>query len=172
MAMIDDLNLRLIRCLQDDPRASYSTIARLVGVSETTVKRRIDALMESNVISTAVFPNPRRLGFQAQASIGLKTELAQMEAVALALRDLPEVAFVALTLGRYDVMTYVVLPTMDDLVRFIAERIAKIPGVRESETILTPRVYKAFANWRVPIDCFVANGRVTEEDANDLADVF
>src|SRR5690606_10470918 len=102
MVSINDLDRFLIRCLQDNPRASYATIARMTDVSETTVKRRIEALMEGGVITTAVFPNPRLLGYQVQASIGINADLTEVESIALEIRDFPEVAFAALAIGRYD----------------------------------------------------------------------
>ena len=47
MASVDATDFRLIRCLQENPRASYATIARITGLSETTVRRRVDALIQS-----------------------------------------------------------------------------------------------------------------------------
>lgn len=154
MVSVDDLDRFLIRCLQDSPRATYATIARQTNVSETTVKRRIESLMEGGVISTNVFPNPRLLGYQVQASIGITADLALAEEIAVTVRDFPEVAYVASALGRYDLLIYVVVPTVNDLTRFMMERLAPIEGIRHTETVLTPRVYKAFANWKVPINGF------------------
>ena len=163
MVSVDDLDRFLIRCLQDDPRATYATIARMTDVSETTVKRRIEALMEGGVITTAVFPNPRLLGYQVQASIGISVELTKVETIAFTVRDFPEVAYVAMALGRYDLLVYVVVPTVSDLTRFMMERIAPIPGIKDTETVITPRVYKAFANWRVPIDGFTPTPPTPDE---------
>src|SRR5690606_14998586 len=102
----------------------------------------------------AVFPNPRLLGYQVQASIGINADLTEVESIALEIRDFPEVAFAALAIGRYDLLIYVVVPTTQALTRFMIDRIAPLQGIRSTETVITPRVYKAFANWRVPIDGF------------------
>jgi Lrp/AsnC family transcriptional regulator, regulator for asnA, asnC and gidA len=150
--MVDEVDLRLIRCLQDNPRAPYSSISRLTGVSETTVRRRIDALIDSRIITTAVFPNPRRLGYDVQATVGLKVEPGEVDRVALELRDIPEIAFVSVTLGRLDINTYVVTNSMHALTELVTHRIAEIEGVRDTETSVSARVFKAFANWRVPLE--------------------
>ncbi len=155
MATVDRLDHLLIHCLQDNPRASYATIARLTNASETTVKRRVEALIESGVITTAVYPNPRKLGYHVQAQVGISTEPSRTEEIAEILQTFPEVAFIALALGRFDLQIYVVVPTMDHLTRFIVERLSNVPGVLGTETTMTPRIYKTFANWRVPIDDFI-----------------
>lgn len=149
---IDLIDLRLIRYLQDHPRASYSMIARETEVSETTVRRRVEQLTESRMITHAVFPNVYRLGYRTRATIALKTDLNRMVEIAKTIRDMPEVAFVSLTTGRWDLTFFVVLPSLDELIRFMVERIAPIEGILASETFVTPRVLKVFADWRVPVD--------------------
>ena len=151
MASADLTDLRLIRCLQEDPRASYAEIARRAGTSETTARRRVEALIGSGVLTPAMLPDLYRLGFRTSAMVGLKVELQRLLAVAEAIRALPEVTMVALTTGRYDILFFVAQPTLDDLTRFMVERIAPIPGVRESETLVTPRILKVLGDWRVPL---------------------
>ncbi len=167
MISVDKLDYLLIRCLQENPRGSYATIARMTNASETTVKRRVEALIEGGVITTAVFPNPRKLGYQVQAQIGIRAEPNKLEEIALTLRDFPEVAFVALALGRYDLLVYVVVPGMEQLTRFVVGRLSDIPGVISTDTTMTPRIYKAFANWRVPIDDFIENADPGQDDTEE-----
>ena len=161
---IDRVDLRLIRYLQDHPRASYSMVARETGVSETTVRRRVEQLTESRVITHAVIPNIYRLGYRTRATIALKVELGRMVEIAETIRAMPEVAFVSLTTGRWDLTFFVVLPSLDALMHFMIERISPIPGIRESETLVTPRVLKVFADWRVPVDALLDNHDPASED--------
>src|SRR5687767_1657877 len=120
---IDRLDLRLIRCLQDNPRAPYSTIARLLGVSETTVKRRVDDLIANRVIQPAMIPNMYRLGYRTRARIGLKVELERMTTIAEELRAFPETTGVEITVGRYHITCFVVMQSLDALTRFMVERV-------------------------------------------------
>lgn len=152
MESVDLLDLRLIRCLQENPRASYATIARITGVSETTVRRRVEALIEDAVLTPAMLPDLHWLGYRTSAMIGVKTELGQMEKIAEQIRDFPEVTFVGLATGRYDILFFVAQPSLEALTRFMVDRIAPIPGIRETETFVTPRVMKVLGDWRVPID--------------------
>lgn len=163
---IDLVDLRLIRYLQDHPRASYSQVARETGVSETTARRRIEQLTESRVITTAVIPNIYRLGYRTRATIALKIDLAHMMEIAETIRAMPEVAFVSLTTGRWDLTFFVMLPSLGALTEFMIERIAPIPGIRESETLVTPRVLKVFADWRVPVDALLDQHNPGAEDGS------
>lgn len=160
---LDALDLRLIRFLQDNPRAPYSTIARLSGVHETTVKRRVDDLIARRIIQPAMIPNIYRLGYRTRATIMLKVDLQHMNAIAEQLRSYPETAFVAIAAGRYNVSCFVVVQSLSALTRFLVERIAPLEGVRDTEVAVVPRVLKAFADWRIPIEELM-NGDTPSED--------
>jgi Lrp/AsnC family transcriptional regulator, regulator for asnA, asnC and gidA len=136
----------------------------MTGVSETTVKRRIEALFAKGVITTAVFPNPRRLGYETQAIVGLEVDAKQLDQITTTLRKMDEVAFVSVTLGRYDVVIYLVVPSMEELVQIVTRKIAVIPGINGTETIVSASVTKAFANWRIPLDALDPDASDQDED--------
>lgn len=147
---VDDLDLRLIRCLQEDPRAAYAKIARAVNVSETTVRRRVEGLLASRAITLAMLPDLYTLGYRASAMVGVTADLVRVMAIAEEIRSFPEVTMVALILGRYDILFFVAERSLDDLTRFMTEQIAPIAGIRSTETLVAPRVLKVLGDWRVP----------------------
>lgn len=147
---IDELDARLIRVIEDNPRIPFAEVARLTGVSETTAKRRIEALFSSGVIIPAILPNLTSLGYRVTAIIGMRTVLKELPAIAEQIRTFPEVTFVALTTGRYDLVIFAVQTSLDDLTRFLLERLAPVPGILETETLVAPRVLKTLADWRLP----------------------
>lgn len=152
---LDEVDLQLIRYLQDHPRATYSMISRATDVSETTVRRRVEHLMESRIITSAIIPNVYQLGYRTRAMVALKTDLDRVVEIARQIRAMPEVAFVSTTMGRWDILFFAMAPTLEMLGTFLEERIAPIEGIRETEAFVTPRVLKAFADWRVPIETFL-----------------
>lgn len=151
-ASLDELDLKLIRILQDNPRAPYSTIARLSDVHESTVKRRIDDLIARQIIFPAMIANIYELGYRTRATIMLKVEVNHMTEVAESIRDFPETAYVSIAAGRYNISCMIVVRTLEDLNTFLAERIGSLEGVNDVEVVVNTRVLKAFANWRLPID--------------------
>jgi Lrp/AsnC family transcriptional regulator, regulator for asnA, asnC and gidA len=164
-------DLHIIRYLQDNPRATVPTISRATGISEATVRRRVDALFNSGVIASAIIPNVDRLGYRSMAYVALKVDLTRMNEIVETIRSFPEVTTIAEILGPHDLMFFIAQPTNEDLRRFVTEHIATIPGVRQSETWVVPRLPKLLSEWRVPIDNETVgeNGRL-EERALDRAD--
>lgn len=151
-ASLDELDLKLIRILQDNPRAPYSTIARLSDVHESTVKRRIDDLLAREIILPAMIANIHQLGYRTRATIMLKVDVNCMSEVAERIRDFSETAYVSIAAGRYNVSCMVVVRTLEDLNTFLSDRIGPLPGVNDVEVVVNTRVLKAFANWRLPVD--------------------
>jgi Lrp/AsnC family transcriptional regulator for asnA, asnC and gidA len=148
--LADRNDLRLMRQLQDQPRASLATIARRLGLSETTVRRRIEALTQSGVMAFAVVPDLNKLGYDALAFVGLKVDVARLYEIADQLVPIPEIAFVANTTGRFDLLIFVVQRTLGDLMRFIVERVAPLPGIQRAEILIAPTVLKVLGDWRIP----------------------
>jgi Lrp/AsnC family transcriptional regulator, regulator for asnA, asnC and gidA len=161
---LDALDLRLIRCLQDNPRAPYTTVARLTGVSETTVKRRIDDLIANNFIQPAMIANMYRLGYRTRAWLCLKVDLDRMMPIAQELSSLPETTGVTITSGRFNVTAFIVTRSLDSLTNFLAERVAPIEGIRDFEVMIVPRVLKVFNDWRVPDELVHEAEDITSED--------
>lgn len=150
MRDVDDVDIHLVRLLLDAPRASYADLARATGVSETTVKRRVEALIEDRVITPAVIPDVRRLGFEAMAMIGVNVDLNHLYEVAEIIRGLSAVTSLHLTMGRYDLMMTVAVPKTIDLTTFLVEEIAPLPGIRHTETFVSVRALKILRDWRLP----------------------
>lgn len=150
---IDLIDLQIIRYLQDAPRASYATIARDLGVvSDATVKRRIDQLIENGVIMPAMIPDLYRLGFGSLALLGLRIDLARLDEIAETLCAYAETTWIVGTVGRYDLIVFVASQSVEELMRFTGQQVASIPGVRTVDTLIAPRLFKQLRDWRAPLD--------------------
>jgi DNA-binding Lrp family transcriptional regulator len=146
---ISATDLRLIRCLQDDPRASYATIARRLEMSETTVRRRVEGLINSKTITPALIFDFSSFGYNSAAVIQVRVDAACLTSAAQQLSEFTEIAWVGLSLGQYNVVAFVMERTIDDLMQFTIDRIATIEGVRDYEVAVIPRFLKYFSDWRV-----------------------
>ena len=62
----------IIRLLQRDGRASYSEIAKKVGLSEAAVRQRVGKLIDGGVMQIVAVTDPSQLGFHRQAMIGIR----------------------------------------------------------------------------------------------------
>ncbi len=151
-SVVDSTDLKLIRILQEHPRASYAEIARLAEMNESTTRRRVEALFASGVVTPAVIPNIRELGYEAVILIGIKVELKQLDAVAETLRSFPEITMLLVTLGRYDIFIAVAFRSVNEIHDFIVNRIALLPGVKDTEAFVSTSTLKILRDWRVPDD--------------------
>ena len=133
---MDPIDAEIIKILQDDGRASNAGIARKLMVSEGTVRRRLKKLVEDEFIQIIALPDPRKMGYESQALLGVQVEPDKIGDVANNLSNLGEVNWVAITTGTYDVFAWVTLPSAEALGLFLRNDIGSIPGVRKTETFV------------------------------------
>jgi Lrp/AsnC family transcriptional regulator for asnA, asnC and gidA len=91
--------------------------------------------------------DPLRLGFQQMAMIGVRCEAERLMQVADEIAAFPEVDYVVVTAGSYDLLVETVAEDNEALLRFLAERLRRVPGVRETETFVYLRMVKQTYQW-------------------------
>jgi DNA-binding Lrp family transcriptional regulator len=139
---LDDTDARIITALSQDGRTPVAELARLADVSEATARRRLDWLIGEGFISVAAIPNPGRVGLTVAAMLEFEVEPAQLDAAAAALSLLDEVVFVSTLIGERQLAASVLLPSVQAFHRFMAERLATVPGLRSVRSSLIGNVYK------------------------------
>ncbi|MEH3066093.1 MAG: Lrp/AsnC family transcriptional regulator [Methylobacterium radiotolerans] len=131
---LTNLDGRIIKLLSEDSRMPALRIAELLEEPESTVRGRINRLVEAKVIEFVAQTNPVEMGFSTWVMIGLKVALPLVPDVVDRLQAFEEVYFVAVTTGGYDVMLNAVFEDSDALHRFIVERLGGIEGIRDTNT--------------------------------------
>ena len=144
---ISELDKRIIEHLQQDGRRPYTQIAADLGVSEAAVRARTNRLMEKGIVQVVGVTDPLKVGFQQQAMIGVKCEASRLIEVAEEIARFPETDYVIITAGTYDILVEAVAEDNEALLQFLAERLRKIPGVRETETFVYLRLVKQTYQW-------------------------
>jgi len=122
---IDVLDMKIVKCLIEDGRSTYRAIADETGVSEATVKNRIDSLKERGVIKkfTAVL-DYHKLGRVVKSFIGLKVQPAKLKFIVDHMRDHPDVHVLYRTSGDVDLLFEVIFERMEDLNAFLEKELA------------------------------------------------
>jgi Lrp/AsnC family transcriptional regulator for asnA, asnC and gidA len=87
-----------------------------------------------------------RLGFSRQAMIGIKAS-GDVNDVAEALSAIPQVDYVVMTAGSFDLLADVVCENDDDLISLLNGNIRLLPGVVSAETFVYLKLHKQFYNW-------------------------
>jgi Lrp/AsnC family transcriptional regulator for asnA, asnC and gidA len=139
---MDELDNRIISLLQVDGRASNARIARDVGVSEGTVRRRLRNLIKGDTIKVIAVPNLEQMGYGTAALIGIQTSPGKVDEVADAISELEEAHYVAITTGAWDIFTWVGLESTEKLGEFIRGKVGPITEVTRTETFVNLAIKK------------------------------
>ncbi|MFH1107499.1 MAG: Lrp/AsnC family transcriptional regulator [Candidatus Micrarchaeota archaeon] len=139
---MDELDLEIIRRLREDGRIKFLRLSKDLKVSEGTVRNRVKALEHSKVIlQYSAIVDPRKIGYDAVAYIGLNIEPLKFLKVVEALGRLEDIAYLATSTGEHMVLLEVWMRSQSDVTRFINEKIAVMDGVTKiSPTILLERM--------------------------------
>ena len=139
---LDELDFAILSYLQKDGRMSFTVIAKKLKVSIGTIRTRFNKLIEDGTINIIGRVNPDKIGFGSYAHIAIFIRpITLNEQVANKIAKKPEVSFLALTSGDYDLEVDVMCRDNDHLVQFMND-IAKIEGVFHTTTTMYFKVYK------------------------------
>ncbi|MEO6169173.1 MAG: Lrp/AsnC family transcriptional regulator [Chitinophagales bacterium] len=140
---LDELDFKILSHLQKDGRKSFTEIAYALKVSVGTIRNRVQWLTETKTLQVIGRVDPEKIGFHAYAHIFLNVRPAQLIIpVAEKIAKLPEVSFLAMISGAYDLEVNVMCRNNDHLIWLMNEKIHTIKGVHETATNMYFRVFK------------------------------
>lgn len=140
-SVLDETNKLIIEQLQRDGRMSYAALAKVVGLSEAAVRQRVQRLLDSNVMQIVAVTDPLTLGFARQVMIGIKVT-GDARSVAEALAAVPEIDYVVMCAGGYDLLAELVCTDDDHLLTLLDDTVRMIPGVTTTETFVYLKLAK------------------------------
>jgi Lrp/AsnC family transcriptional regulator for asnA, asnC and gidA len=134
---LDAVDQRLVFELSNDGRVSLNTIAEKLEVSETQVRMRIAQMTSKGQMSIMAIVNPMNLENRAIAWLGIKTSpSASSVALADELSAIPQISYIALCSGRYDLFAEIVCPSTEILRDVVDTRVRTRAGSRSVEVFL------------------------------------
>jgi Lrp/AsnC family transcriptional regulator for asnA, asnC and gidA len=140
--VLDELDFQILSCLQQDGRMSFTVMAEQLKVSIGTIRTRFNKMIEDGTVNIVGRVDPDKVGFRCYAHIAVFVRPATFkEKVAQKIAKLPEVSFLAMTSGDYDLEVDVMCRDNNHLVNFVNE-ISKIEGVNQTKTTIYFKVYK------------------------------
>jgi Lrp/AsnC family transcriptional regulator for asnA, asnC and gidA len=144
--VIDEIDKGLVEALQSDGRMPYTRLAAKVGLSEAAVRQRVQRLVESGVMQIVGVTNPLLLGFRRVAMVGIRVE-GDVRAAADTLASIPEVDYVVIVAGSFDIMIEVVAEDDEALLSLLIDKVRAISGVRSTETFTYLSLHKQTYSW-------------------------
>jgi DNA-binding Lrp family transcriptional regulator len=139
---LDDADRALLSVLARDGRTPYAELAAAVGKSESTVRRRVEHLIENGVLYFDVEVLPVHLGFHVEAMISTAVAPSDLDAVGRAIGAHPEVPFAAATTGTTNLSAVVVCREVEDLYEYMTGRLGAIKEITQLEVVPVLRTVK------------------------------
>ena len=146
LQVLDRANRVIIEELQRDGRRPYGAIARTVGLSEAAVRQRVQRLREAGILDIVAVTDPLQLGFRRQAMVGVRAD-GDLREVAERLAEIPEVEYVVICAGSFDVLLEVLCEDDDRLLELLNNSIRPVPGVRSTEAFVYLKLTKQSYTW-------------------------
>jgi Lrp/AsnC family transcriptional regulator, regulator for asnA, asnC and gidA len=143
---LDVVNKQIIEQLQRDGRMSYAGLAKIVGLSEAAVRQRVQRLLDAGVMQIVAVTDPLTLGFARQVMVGIRVS-GDIRPVAKALAAIPEVDYVVICAGGYDLLAELVCTDDDHLLVLLNDTIRAVPGVAATETFVYLKLAKQTYAW-------------------------
>ncbi len=144
---MDKLDETIIAELQKEGRQTNTKVARKLGVSESTVRRRVNRLLSDEIIKITAVPDLTKVGFNTVALIAIQANLQQLDNVTEALAQNTNVHYVAQTAGRFDIIIWVLFHSSQELADFIKRDLVSISGIRRTETLINTDIKKGSLGW-------------------------
>ncbi len=146
MKLLDQTELKIISLLQQDGRMPLSKIAEILSTTDITVRRKVRRLIKDKIMRISVSCNPYDVGFSSPVIIGISVEQEKDVDIAMQLTSLPEVQFVAITTGPYEIISHVAVKSNQKLHDFLT-KIGSIDGVKSTQTFLMLKILEK--NWNI-----------------------
>ena len=134
---IDETNKIIIRSLKDG-RKAYSAIAEELGITENTVRTRVNKMIEDGVLQITGLVNPEYIPSFQVAMMGIKVKTLDLETKAKELTRLNGVISCAVVTGRYDLILQIELCDTEglSLLEFFKNELNKVKDITEVETFI------------------------------------
>ncbi len=142
MSRLNEVDIDILKFLQDDCRTSYSTIARKLGIANSTVRYRTNRLKKNGVITRFIaLLDPRKIGLNVTAIALIKVDAGNMEETSKEFASFSETHHLFKSTGEYDLVSVIHAENISHLNELI-DRIKQLPGVREASVEVATQLIK------------------------------
>ena len=122
---IDNLNWKILQCLQQNARMSNAEIGRRVGISSPAVSERIKKMEDAEIIQGyTTFVSPFEAGYQLKALITLRAFMGMLKPFLEKVKTYDEVVNCYRITGNENIVMEVVLKNQKHLEVFIDKLIS------------------------------------------------
>ncbi|MCF8885456.1 MAG: Lrp/AsnC family transcriptional regulator [Nitrososphaerota archaeon] len=141
-SITDEKDLEILKALQENGRASYSEIAKRLGLSEAAVYTRIQRMIKQGVIKKIqAIIDPEKLGFNLTAIIAVKAQPSKYEQLLNELSKMSEILEIHDVTGDYYCLLKIRVTSRESLAKLL-DKIGSMEGVLSTDTRIVLRTIK------------------------------
>lgn len=133
---LDELDLKMIDALKGDALQTQTELAPKLGTSPSTVKRKLQRLLDERIIRIVALVDPALLGYNTRATIGINAKPHEVDSVAQELASFQNVHHVVINTGNFDLIISVDFRGPEELSRFVREGLGSVQGLVSHETMV------------------------------------
>jgi len=139
----------LVDALQVAPRAPWSAIGAILGITAITASRRWQRLVDNGLAWVTAAPGMARRNAQCMAYVEITCRPADRMTVAMALAQHQLAVTVELTTGSADILVTIAAADLTTMSHYLLEHLGQVPGVLSTRARFATRIYSEGSAWRV-----------------------
>ena len=140
---MDDLDLQIIRKLQENAKLSYKQIAKMLKSPISTIHFRVQKLIDEKVIvKFTSIVDVGKFGYETVAWVGLTIDPIKTEEIANKIASFEEVRMVSTTGGSHNLVVQILCKNEKELWNFLRDNIQTIDGVQNFDVSSSLKIYK------------------------------
>ena len=130
---VDELDVKILRMLQNDARTSFKEIAKECNVSLDTIKNRFNKLKKNGVIrGSTIVIDPKKMGQGNLVIIGIQVVQQFSESVLNMIKKMQGLCVVTKSIGQYDIEAIFLLKDIEQI-GVTKEKIEDFPQVKAAD---------------------------------------
>jgi Lrp/AsnC family transcriptional regulator for asnA, asnC and gidA len=139
---MDRLDYQILAELQADGRMRFTDIAEKLGVTEGTIRKRANRLIDEETVKIMGLVDPHKVGFEAPAIIHVNVNPPDLDEAAKTIKSFAEVSYLLMVAGEYDLLVEVRCRDREHLARFIRDELRMVKGIERTVSAMVLQTYK------------------------------
>ncbi len=139
---MDAIDLKILEELKDDSRKSFNLIAGVVGKTEATVRRRVNKLIEEEIIKKFTIEYNINSKPRTRATVKIEPDFKEIKSIMKELSEIEEITDIWRLSGDCGLFIKVEIESIEKFNPLIEEKISQIKGVKIMETCFITDIIK------------------------------
>ena len=139
---MDAIDLKILEELKEDSRKSFNLIAEDVGKTEATVRRRVNKLLEDDIIKKFTIEYNVNSKPKTRATVKIEPDFKEIKGILKELTEIEEITDIWRLSGECGLFIKVEIESIEKFNPLIEEKISQIKGVKIMETCFITDIIK------------------------------